>query len=223
MRRESDWPAALARSMTDFSRCDSGSPSSRLAYATSTARASSTKHSAGGGAAAPAGETSCSSKLATWCLAADRARLAEDSCVQDAGGWGGAPAASTLGYTGRGRRGRQRHALPARRSVASPYIHSGAGTAPSSSISTAIRGRSRTIRTGASPPTVACSSPDPGADSRHQQHCRVGERGRSAVRRPHRRCLDRVACAYHRQTTSRRKERATAMKGNLERRDDRRE
>src|SRR3954466_8480714 len=87
----------------------------------------------------------------------DRARLAEDSAVEDGGGWGGVTLAVNFGSPaevdaaieeargagGRGGRGRR-----ARGAAASPPRPSGAATAPSTSTPTGTLGRSPTTRTG---------------------------------------------------------------------------
>jgi uncharacterized protein len=86
--------------------------------------------------------------LALW----DRAKLAEDSCVQDAAGWGGVTLALNLG------------SLSEVDAVAEQARTAGAtigrepaevATASSSSTPTVIHGRSPTTHTGSCPPTAA--------------------------------------------------------------------
>jgi hypothetical protein len=79
----------------------------------------------------------------------DRTRLAEDSCVEDGGGWGGVTLA--LNFGSRAEVDTvidEARAPPARRSGASRPRPSGAATAASSSTPTATPGRSPTTRTG---------------------------------------------------------------------------
>ena len=80
----------------------------------------------------------------------DRARLAEDSAVEDTGGWGGV----TLAYNARGPAEVDaviaRRAPRGRRSDGNRERRSGAGTRASSSISTATPGKWPTIRDGTS-------------------------------------------------------------------------
>ena len=96
--------------------------------------------------------TSSSSRPATWSLALwDRARLAEDSCVEDSPGWGGVTLALNLGSPAEVDAAiEEARARRARRSAASPPRPSGAATAASSSTPTATPGRSPTTRTGSS-------------------------------------------------------------------------
>ena len=95
--------------------------------------------------------------LALW----DRAGLAEDSCVEDGGGWGGVTLALNLGSPEEvdaaieDARARRRAG-----SAASRRRPSGAATAGSSSTPTATPGRSPTTRTGRSPRTAASASPE---------------------------------------------------------------
>ncbi len=86
----------------------------------------------------------------------DRTRLAEDSCVKDTGGWGGAALALNLGSPDEVDTViEEARAARARRSAASRRRPSGAATAPSSSTPTVTPGRSPTTPTGRSPRTAA--------------------------------------------------------------------
>ena len=88
--------------------------------------------------------------IALW----DRARLAEDSTVSDAPGWGGV----TLAYNARSPAEVddviEQARAAGRPSAASPTRPSGAATAVSSSTLTGTRGRSHTTRTGPSGKTA---------------------------------------------------------------------
>jgi len=92
--------------------------------------------------------------LALWA----RDRLAEDSAVEDAGGWGGVTLAHDV------RSPDEVDAVLDEAKAAGATIARPAGptfwaaTPASSLISTAIRGRSRTTRNGRSPPTARSSS-----------------------------------------------------------------
>ena len=91
--------------------------------------------------------------LALW----DRARLAEDSCVEDGGGWGGVTLALNFGSPAEVDATIEEARRRGRRSAASRPKPSGVATAASSSTPTAIPGRSPTTRTGRSPRTAASS------------------------------------------------------------------
>jgi catechol 2,3-dioxygenase-like lactoylglutathione lyase family enzyme len=88
----------------------------------------------------------------------DRGRLAEDSGVEDSGGWGGITLAQNVATPGEVDATIDGAVPPGRASSASPPKRSGAGTRPSSATPTATRGRSRTTRTGRSPPTARSAS-----------------------------------------------------------------
>jgi uncharacterized protein len=79
----------------------------------------------------------------------DRGRLAEDSCVDDSGGWGGVTLALNVGSPEEVDGVIEEREPRGRRSAASRRPRSGAATARCSSIPTAIHGRSPTTRTGA--------------------------------------------------------------------------
>ena len=102
--------------------------------------------------------------LALW----DRARLAEDSGVEDGGGWGGMTLALNFGSPAEVDAAiEEARSAPARGSPASRPRPSGAATAASSSTPTATPGRSPTTRTGRSPRTAASGLAETAARRAH--------------------------------------------------------
>jgi 3-oxoacyl-[acyl-carrier protein] reductase len=90
----------------------------------------------------------------------DRARLAEDSTVADAGGWGGVTLALNLGSPAEVDAAIEEARGAGATIGREPAEAFGAATAPSSSIPTDTPGRSPTTPTGRSPRTAASGSTD---------------------------------------------------------------
>jgi predicted lactoylglutathione lyase len=96
----------------------------------------------------------------------DRARLAEDSSVEDDGGWGGVTLALNFGSPQEVDAVIEEARAPAQGSAASRRKLFGAAIAASSSTPRATRGRSPTTRIGPSPRTGAFASAEPARSDR---------------------------------------------------------